>query len=99
MGRILRYNLSEDIPTAIDFAFPTPGKLLIRNAGSNDVRVGYDPLDVASATGTSFFTIEPGVTYVFDMSTSSGFLAQDQQLFINSPDGANIVEVWFANRL
>ena len=45
MGRILRYNLQEDIVTAIDFAFPTSGKLLIRNAGSVDVRIGYDPND------------------------------------------------------
>tara|TARA_R110001599_G_scaffold149250_3_gene333064 strand:- start:98 stop:394 length:297 start_codon:yes stop_codon:yes gene_type:complete len=96
MGRILRYNLQEDIVTAIDFAFPTSGKLLIRNAGSVDVRIGYDPNDV-NAVGVNYFTIEAGIVYTFDMGKSMGFLAQFQQLHVNSPDGACVLEIWFAN--
>ena len=48
MGRILRFTLSEDVVTAIDFGSPTPGKILINNAGTVDIRIGYERTDVRS---------------------------------------------------
>ena len=97
MGRILRYNMAEDIVNGIDFGIPTAGKLLVRNAGTRDVRLGYDPSDLAD--GGNYFTIEPGIVYTFDMSKSSGYLAQNQQLYLVCTTGANEVEIWFANEL
>ena len=97
MGRILRYTLTEDIVTAVDFGFPTAGKLFIRNAGSNDVRIGYDPQDVHSTLGPNDYPIVAGQEYLLDLGRSIGWLAQGQQLYLNSPDGDNVIEVWFAN--
>ena len=97
MGRILRYTLADNTVSAVDFGFPTAGKLLIRNAGTRDVFIGYDPSDVKG--GTNYFTIEPGIVYTFDMSSSVGFLAQNHQLYLNCPTGTNEVEIWFANEL
>ena len=97
MGRILRYTLADNTVSAVAFGFPTAGKLLIRNAGTRDVFIGYDPSDVKG--GTNYFTIEPGIVYTFDMSSSVGFLAQNQQLYLNCPTGTNEVEIWFANEL
>jgi len=96
LGRVLRFNLLEDVTHGIDLGFPSPGKLLIRNAGNFDVRVGYDPGDV-NATGVNYFTIEAGIVYTFDMGPNIGFLAQGQQLYFNSQDGACIMEFWFGN--
>ena len=98
MGRILRYNMQEDVVIGVDFGFPRAGKLLIRNAGTRDVRVGYDPRDVDQTTGVNYFTIEPGIVYTFDMSASSGFLEQDQQLYLVCTPGSNEVEIWFAHQ-
>jgi|TARA_A100001391_G_scaffold202951_1_gene193957 hypothetical protein len=98
MGRILRYNMQEDVVIGVDFGFPRAGKLLIRNAGTRDVRIGYDPRDVDQTTGVNYFTIEPGIVYTFDMSASSGFLEQDQQLYMVCTTGANEVEIWFAHQ-
>ena len=97
MGRILRYTLADNEVSGVDFGFPTAGKLLIRNAGTRDVFIGYDPSDVK--VGTNYFTIEPGIVYTFDISSSVGFLAQNQQLYLNCPTGTNEVEIWFANEL
>lgn len=97
MGRILRYTLEDNIVSGVDFAFRTSGKLLIRNAGSRDVFIGYDPSDVKG--GTNYFTIEPGIVYTFDMGSDVGFLAQNQQLYLNCPTGTNDMEIWFANEL
>jgi len=94
MGRILRYNMQEDVVIGVDFGFPRAGKLLIRNAGTRDVRVGYDPRDVDQTTGVNYFTIEPGIVYTFDMSKTSGFLAQNQLLYFNSNTGAGTIEIW-----
>tara|TARA_R100000664_G_scaffold29041_1_gene40625 strand:- start:161 stop:460 length:300 start_codon:yes stop_codon:yes gene_type:complete len=94
MGRMLRTTLAEDQVYGIDLGFPRSGKLLIRNAGSNDVRVAYDRADANSTTGVNYFTVEAGITLVFDMSQAIGFLAQNQQLYFNSPDGANTMEFW-----
>ena len=98
MGRILRYNMQEDVVIGVDFGFPRAGKLLIRNAGTRDVRVGYDPRDVDQTTGVNYFTIEPGIVYTFDMSASSGFLEQEQHLYLGCTTGSNEVEIWFAHQ-
>ena len=99
MGRITRYGMTEDIVTAIDFGTPAPGKILFYNASDNDVRIGYDPQDVDSTTGVKYFTLLAGTQYVFDVSSTVGFLAQSQQLYLNSPDGDATIEVWIANSL
>jgi hypothetical protein len=96
MGRILRITLLEDAVHGIDLGFPTTGKLLIRNAGSQDVRIGYDPSDVGAA-GVNYYTLEAGIAYTFDMGPTVGFVAQGQQMYFNSPDGDCVVEIWFAN--
>ncbi len=77
MGRILRYTLEDNTVSEVDFGFPTAGKLLIRNAGTRDVRIGYDPSDVDGTLGVNFFTIEPGIVYTFDLGPAVGFLAQN----------------------
>jgi len=97
MGRILRFTLAEDQVHGIDLGFPKPGKLLIRNAGSNDVRIGFDPSDVNSTTGVNYYTIEAAITLVFDVSDFVGLIEQQQQMYFNSPDGDNVMEFWFAN--
>ena len=100
MGRILRFTLSEDVVTAIDFGSPTPGKILINNAGTVDIRIGYERTDVRSTGGSDqFFTLNAGVQYIFDVGPQIGFLAQNQQLFVNSPDGDCVIEVWIANNM
>ena len=96
MGRILRYTLAEDEAYGIDLGFNRPGKLLIRNAGTRDVRVGYDPSDVG-ATGVNYFTIEPGIVYTFDMSPMVGYLTENQQLYFLCDTGTNLMEFWIAN--
>ncbi len=98
MGRILRYNMQEDVVIGVDFGFPRAGKLLIRNAGTRDVRIGYDPRDVDQTNGVNYFTIEPGIVYTFDMSASSGFLEQDQQLYMVCTTVTNEIEIWFAHQ-
>ena len=95
MGRILRHTLLEDDVYGIDLGFTKPGKLLIRNASTRDVRIGYDPYDVG-ALGVNYFTIEAGITYVFDMSQAVGFLAQNQLLYFNCDTADNAMEFWLA---
>ena len=94
MGRILRTTLTEDQVYGIDLGFPRSGKLLIRNAGSNDVWVAYDRVDAASTTAVTDVTIAAGITYVFDMSQAIGFIAQNQQLYFNCSTGDNVMEFW-----
>jgi hypothetical protein len=96
MGRILRHTLLEDDVYGIDLGFTKPGKLLIRNASTRDVRIGYDPYDVG-ALGVNYFTIEAGIAYVFDMGPGVGFVAQGQQMYFNSPDGDAEMEFWIAD--
>jgi hypothetical protein len=47
----------------------------------------------------NYFTILAGTQYVFDVGPNIGFLAQNQQLFLNSPDGDATIEVWVANNM
>ena len=96
MGRILRITLVEDQVYGIDLGFPRSGKLLIRNAGTSDVRVAYDRADADSVTGVNYFTIEAGIVYVFDCSQGVGFVAQDQQLYFNCSTANNAMEFWLA---
>ena len=96
MGRILRTTLTEDQVYGIDLGYPRSGKLLIRNSGTADVRVAYDRVDADSVTGVNYFTIEAGITYVFDMSQAVGFLAQNQLLYFNCDTADNAMEFWLA---
>jgi hypothetical protein len=91
--------MTEDIVTAIDFGTPAPGKILIYNESVNDIRIGYDPTDVDSTTGVNYFTLMAGTQYVFDVSSTIGFLSQSQQLYLNSPDGDADICIWIANSL
>ena len=50
MGRIQRIALAEDDIKALDLGYPRSGKLLIRNAGSTNILVGYTRTDVTDAT-------------------------------------------------
>ena len=97
MGRIQRLTLAEDVVQALDLGYPRSGKLLIRNAGTVDIKVGYTQTDVIDATQSGqFFTLDPGIVYTFDMSQTSGFLAQNQLLYFNSNTGAGTIEIWQA---
>lgn len=97
MGRILRTATAENEPILLNVSTQGPGKVLIRNSGSNDIRVGYDRSDVLLATGNNFFTIEAGITYVFDASQGVGFLSQTASLWFSSTLGASSIEIWIAD--
>ena len=95
MGRIQRIALAEDDIKALDLGYPRSGKPLIRNAGTTDILVGYTRTDVNDATASGqFFTLDPGIVYTFDMSQTSGFLAQNQLLYFNSNTGDGTIEIW-----
>ena len=97
MGRIQRLTLAEDVVHALDLGYPRAGKLLIRNAGTVDILVGYPATDVTDATQSGqFFTIDPGIVYTFDMSQTSGFLVQNQLLYFNANTGDCVLEIWQA---
>lgn len=100
MGRILRITCAEGVPERIDLAFTRPGKLLIANRGTGDVRIGYDTVGGtgdAVVAGVNYYTLPSGNEYVFDISPGVGDLVQDQQMYFMSPVGNNIIEVWIAN--
>ena len=93
----MRVACPEDEIKALDLGYPRSGKLFMRNAGTTDILVGYTAIDVTDNTpGGQFFTLDPGIVYTFDMSQSSGFLAQTQNLFFNSSTGAGTLELWLA---
>tara|TARA_R100001530_G_scaffold22268_1_gene18355 strand:- start:269 stop:565 length:297 start_codon:yes stop_codon:yes gene_type:complete len=96
MGRIQRFTMTEDVVYQVDFGMPTPGKLAIHPV-SFDIRVAYDRADASSTTGVQYFTLFAGTQYWFDLSPGVGWLAQNQGMFINSPDGVTVVEIWIAN--
>ena len=82
---------------ALDLGYPRSGKLLIRNAGTVDVLIGYTATDVVDGTQNGqFFTLDPGIVYTFDMSQTSGFLVQNQLLYFNASTGNCIIEIWQA---
>ena len=93
----MRVALPEDEVKALDLGYPRSGKLFMRNAGTTDVLVGYTAIDVTDNTpGGQFFTIDPGIVYTFDMSQTSGFLVQNQLLYLNASTGSCILEIWQA---
>ena len=96
MGRILRIELAEGVNEGIDLGIVGPGKILLYNTGTNDMRVGYDRHDV-STTGTNYFTLLGGSQYIFDVGPSIGFLSQNQQLYFVSPVGDQTLEIWIAD--
>ena len=96
MGRILRNELAEGVSEGIDLGIVGPGKILLYNTGTNDMRVGYDRFDV-SANGVNYFTLLGGSQYIFDVGPGIGFLSQNQQLYFVSPTGDQTLEIWIAD--
>ena len=96
MGRILRIELAEGVSEGIDLGIVGPGKILLYNTGTNDMRVGYDRFDV-SANGVNYFTLLGGSQYIFDVGPGIGFLSQNQQLYFVSPTGDQTLEIWIAD--
>ena len=97
-GRILRATLAENDPTMLNVTNVTNGKLLLKNAGANDIHIGYDRSDVLLATGVNYSVIEAGVTYIFDQSNGVGFLSQNTGLFFAAQGGASEIQIWVANQ-
>ena len=97
-GRILRATLAENDPPMLNVTNVTNGKLLLKNAGANDIHIGYDRSDVLLATGVNYFVIEAGVTYIFDQSNGVGFLSQNTGLFFAAQGGASEIQIWVANQ-
>lgn len=97
-GRILRATLAENDPVMLNVTNVTNGKLLLKNAGANDIHIGYDRSDVLLATGVNYFVIEAGVTYIFDQSNGVGFLSQNTGLFFAAQGGASEIQIWVANQ-
>ena len=97
-GRILRATLDENLPTMLNVTNVTNGKLLLKNAGSNDIHIGYDRSDVLLATGVNYFVIESGVTYIFDQSNGVGFLSQNTGLWFAAQGGVSEIQIWVANQ-
>ena len=97
MGRILRIaTMTENVPQAIDLGMTTPGKLLIKNQGANDIRIGYSEADVNATTGVNFITLDVGTLLVFDAGPGVGFLAQQQQMVFMATGGNSTLEIWVA---
>ena len=96
MGRMLRIALAEGVAERIDLGIVGPGKILLYNTGSNDIRVAYGAFDVTTS-GANYFTLLGGSQYVFDVGPGIGFVSQNQQMFFVSPTGSNTLEVWIAD--
>lgn len=98
MGRMLRVALAEGVEEAIDLGIRGPGKILLYNTGTTDIRVAYDRFDVG-ATGANYFTLLGGSQYLFDVGPGVGFVSQNQQLYFVSPSGSgtNTLEIWVAD--
>ena len=97
MGRILRIGtMVENVPQSIDLGMTTPGKLLIKNQGANDIRIGYSEADVNATTGVNFITLDAGTLLVFDAGPGVGFIAQQQQMVFQAVGGNSTLEIWVA---
>jgi len=97
MGRIVRIGtMVENVPQAIDLGMTTPGKLLIKNQGANDIRIGYSQADVNATTGVNFMTLDAGSLLVFDAGPGVGFVAQQQQMVFMATGGNSTLEIWVA---
>ena len=97
MGRIMRIALAENVPQAIDLGMSTAGKLLIRNAGSSDIYMGYDQGNVLAASASNFVTLDAGVTWIFDAGTMVGFLNQTSNMWMSAQGGDTTIEIWVAS--
>lgn len=98
MGRIVRIGtLVENVPVAIDLGMRSAGKILIKNQGSFDIRVGYDESDVSATTGVNYFTIDAGTTFIFDASPEVGFVNQVSNMFFMAVGGNSEIQVWLAS--
>ena len=97
MGRIIRFGtLGENIPTAIDLGMTTPGKLLNKNQGANDIRIAYDESGVIVGGTGNYMTLDAGTLLVFDAGPGVGFLAQQQQIHFMATGGNSTIEIWIA---
>ena len=97
MGRIMRIALAENVPQAIDLGMMTPGKLLIKNAGSADVYLGYDQGNVLAASASNYITIDAGVTWILDAGPGVGFLNQTSNMWFAAQGGDSTLELWVAS--
>lgn len=98
MGRIQRITLGAEVGNSIDLGTGYSGKIFLQNIGSNDVLVSYIKNPDGSAItalpyANSYYTIMAGQAYTFDMTPSTGFVAQDQQMYFYSVSGTT-VELW-----
>lgn len=85
--------LAENEPHAFDLGVSGPAKIIINNAGSNDILIGQDRSDVLAATASNYLTLSAGVMLVFDVSDLVGFVAQRQTLWFNSSGGDSTLEI------
>ena len=102
MGRMLRFALTEDVPTRIDLAMVRAGKILISNIGPQPVRIAYETIGgtgdgAGLANAQNYYTLPVGTEYVFDCGPGVGLLTQGQQMFLACTGGVATVEVWIAN--
>lgn len=100
MGRIQRMVIAaETNGYSLDLGTTGTGKLFLQNEGDNDLVVSYVPNDAAGGaidTGSianQYYTIYAGQAYSFDLSPSTGFLVQDQQMYFYS-QGGTTVAIW-----
>ena len=100
MGRIQRMVIAaETHGYRLDLGTTGTGKLFLQNEGDNDLVVSYIPNDAAGGaidTGSianQYYTIYAGQAYSFDLSPSTGFLVQDQQMYFYS-QGGTTVAIW-----
>ena len=97
MGRIVRIGtLVENVPQAIDLGMTTPGKLLIKNQGANDIRMAYDESGVIVGGTGNYMPLDAGTLLVFDAGPGVGFLAQQQQIHFMATGGNSTIEIWIA---
>jgi len=97
MGRIIRIGtLVENVPQAIDLGMTTPGKLLIKNQGANDIRMAYDESGVIVGGTGNFMTIDAGTLLVFDAGPGVGFFAQSQLIHFMATGGNSTLEIMVA---
>ncbi len=85
--------LAENEPHAFDLGVSGPAKIIINNAGSNDILIGQDRSDVLAATASNYLTLSAGVMLVFDVSDLVGYVAQRQTLWFNSSGGDSTLEI------
>ena len=97
MGRIVRIaTLVENVPTAIDLGMTTPGKILIKNQGANDIRMAYGESGVIVGGTGNFMTLDAGTLLVFDAGPGVGFLSQSVQIHFMATGGNSTLEIWIA---